>query len=225
MIIGTVSTNQHEILRHVLGLYLPEQSTFALDPTYGAGAFYKEIPPPELRFDLYPRTSDVKEADSRDLPLADASVPSIIFDPPFIHAHGKNSIMGQRYGSYHSQKYLREMYHDSLMEFYRVMEPGGILVFKCQDVVESGKQVLTHCYVWQMAEAVGFETLDMFVLVNTNAPLKGWNHTKQYHARKNHCYFFVFRKFGRKKKNHVCTPISLTIDDPHSLVENVEETQ
>ena len=200
MIIGTVSTNQHEILRHVLDLYLPGEPTFALDPTYGSGAFYKEIPAPEYIFDLHPRNSAITQADSRELPLLDGSMRSAVFDPPFIHAHGKNSIMGKRYGSYPSQKLLREMYADSLRELYRVLETNGILVFKCQDVIESGKQVLTHCHVWQMAESVGFETLDMFVLVNTSAPLKGWNHVKQYHARKVHSYFFVFKKSLHKKR-------------------------
>lgn len=200
MIIGTVSTNQHEILKHVLDLYLPGRPTFDLDATYGAGAFYKEIPRPEHVYDLHPRDASVGEADSRELPHLDGSVGSIVFDPPFIHAHGKNSIMGKRYGSYPSQKLLREMYADSLKEFHRVLATNGVLVFKCQDVIESGKQVLTHCHVWQMAEAIGFETLDMFVLVNTNVPLKGWNHVKQYHARKKHAYFMIFRKSPRNKK-------------------------
>lgn len=204
--IVTVSENQHEILRHILSLYLPGHSTFALDPTYGGGAFYKSLPQPEYVADIAPRHSHVTEADCRELPFLDGSMPSILFDPPFIHAHGKNSAMGNLYGSYPSQRVLREMYFDSLKEFFRVLEPGGVLVFKCMDIIESGNQILTHCYVWQMAESLGYETLDLFILANPKqAVMRGWNHSKQQHARKTHAYFMVFRRPPTKTKRKLPT--------------------
>ena len=190
--IGTVQTSQEEILASVMSLYCPDG--FDMDPTYSTGNFYKgQIPKPLLRFDIDPQVPGVLQADCRKLPLDGGSVCSVLFDPPFIHAAGKESIMGKRFGSYPSQGALREMYQDSLREFFRVLMPGGILTMKCQDIIESGKQILTHCYTWIMARDIGFEDLDLFVLAGKHK-ITGHNHKRQVHARHTHCYFFVFRK-------------------------------
>ena len=199
--IPTVSDSQTQILRWIMDLYSIEE--FTLDPTYGKGGFYRDgrIPPPLLMGDICPRrgrhgqaVNGVGQIDSRDLRGIDiGSISSIVFDPPFIHAHGKDSVIGNRFGSYPSQKALGEMYQQSMEAFYRVLKPGGILVLKCQDIVESGKQVMSHCLIWSWAVALGFEVLDLFVLMARHR-MRGHNHGRQVHARKYHAYFWVFRK-------------------------------
>jgi len=88
-----------------------------------------------------------------------------------------------------------KFYSASLKEFMRVLAPSGYLVFKCQDTVSSGKQYLIHCDIYNLAMEIGYEVIDLFVLLAKNrimsSPAK-W--PIQLHARKYHCYFFVFRK-------------------------------
>lgn len=197
--IPSVFSSQEELLAAIMQLHCPDG--FELDPTYSKGIFYRgAVPQPRLRFDLAPQVNGVGQADCRQLPLDGESIASIMFDPPFLHHHGKDSRMGNRFSSMPSQRELRDMYADALTEFWRIMRPGGLLVFKCQDVVESGKQILTHCYVWSMAAALGFEDVDLFVLLAKRRMI-GWNHGNQKHARKYHSYFLVFRKprLGRKQ--------------------------
>ena len=189
----TVYTDQGELLRTVVKLYCPDG--FQLDSTYSTGGFYRDtgVPIPELRYDISPRSSFVEQADCRELPLPSLSVRTAIFDPPFIHAAGKESIMGNRFGSYPSQKLLMEMYYDALAEHRRIFVRKGILVFKCQDIVQSGKQEWTHVKIHRMADELGFEVLDNLILV-TRSKIVGHNWQRQVHAHKTHSYFLVLQK-------------------------------
>jgi DNA modification methylase len=88
---------------------------------------------------------------------------------------------------------LWTFYSESLMEFYRVLRPGGILIFKCQDIVAGGKNYFSHIFIANAAETIGFVLKDLFVLT-TNRRLGQWNLKRQVHARKYHCYFMVFKR-------------------------------
>lgn len=167
---------------------------FDLDPCYSKGVFYKSFDTkPKYKFDLAPVLEEVKEADCRNLPLEDRSIKSIIFDPPFVIGVGesKSSIITNRFSGFKSLKDLKSLYSQSLLEFSRILLPNGLLVFKCQDTVTSGKQFMTHCYIINEAESLGYTLHDLFVLVRDRAIIDPkWK--KQQHARKTHSYYLVF---------------------------------
>ena len=144
-IIETCSENQSEIINSIIELYCP--SGIDLDPTYSTGVFYKHVPEPKLKFDIEVQATGVIECDCRHLPLADCSQQTIMFDPPFIcgsRANGKLGIIKERFGYYKNVPELLKFYEESITEFYRLLAPGGILIFKCQDTIDSGKQYLNH---------------------------------------------------------------------------------
>ena len=176
-------------------LYCPDG--FELDPTYSIGNFYKEIKPPKHKFDIQPQIPGVKQADCRDLPFNDDSVGSIMFDPPFIAAipRGKpTGIINQRFGYYRNiQHELWDMYHKALEEFYRILKENGVLVFKCQDTIDSCKQYFSHVEIINYAVKLGFYPKDLFVLL-AKSRLVSPSQRKQQHARKFHSYFLVFIK-------------------------------
>ena len=83
------------------------------------------------------------------------------------------------------------MYFEAINEFYRVLRINGVLVFKCQDTIESGKQYITHVEVMNQAYNAGFYPKDLFILTAKNRII---NQKRQFHARKFHSYFWVFIK-------------------------------
>ena len=86
-------------------------------------------------------------------------------------------------------------YYNSLKELYRVSANKGIVVFKCQDTVSSGKNHFTHTMIMNMAMEIGFYPKDLFILTsNVRINSFGTKWTRQQHARKYHSYFWVFEK-------------------------------
>lgn len=197
-LIKTVSSDQEEILANIITLYCP--SGFDLDPTYSSGVFYKgRVPRPRICFDLEPKYDYVASYDCRNLPLSDSCINSIVFDPPFVggsRKNGKPGVIKTRFSYFSSIPVLWEFYRQSLIELHRVLAPDGVLVFKCQDSVESSKQYISHVAVMNMALSVGFYTEDLFILTSNNRIISP-NQVNQPHARKYHSYFWVFRKTGK----------------------------
>ena len=193
-LIETVSRNQTEILNNIIKLYCP--LGFDLDPTYSRGVFYKGVPQPKYKFDLYPQLKGVIEADCRHLPVKSQLANSVVFDPPFVagsRKDGKPGIIKERFGYYRNVPELWAFYRYAIKELYRVLKPNGILVFKCQDTIEGSKQFLSHFEIISYALTLGFYPLDLFVLL-ARSVLVSPNMLNQQHARKAHSYFLVFQK-------------------------------
>lgn len=199
-IIKPVSNDQTEIIRNILQLYAP--NGIDCDPTYSIGKFYDHtcIQKPFYRFDICPQLPDVIQADARHLPLQDKAVNCVMFDPPFLatkgpslNSSGENNKINKRFGVYPDEQSLHTFYKDAIAEMHRILKPNGILIFKCQDKVSSGKQYLSHVYIINHAVQAGFYPEDLFVLTAKNRLIANWQKTQR-HARKFHCYFIVFRK-------------------------------
>lgn len=204
--IQSTSYDQSEIIRNILELHVPSHK-IDCDPTFSKGVFYKNtgIEVPKRCFDINPQLSCVEFGDSRNLPLADASIDCMMFDPPFLATTGKSltesktgNIINRRFGVYPSEKELHQFYVDSLFEAHRVLKDGGVLIFKCQDKVSSGKQYMSHVFVHNKAVEVGFYPKDLFVLLSENRLVADWQKKNQKHSRKYHCYFWVFEKSERR---------------------------
>lgn len=199
--ITSISFSNEDIIRNIMLLEGIER--FDLDCTYSIGSFWKHLPKPTYKSDLFPKSKNIIEASSNDLPFENESLKSIMFDPPFIIAgetYKENkkgsSIIAKRFEGYKNFTELKIHYLSTLKETYRILQNEGILVMKCQDVVSSGKNHLTHSLVINMALQVGFYPKDLFILIAKNR-LNSFNGEKwknQYHARKHHSYFLVFKK-------------------------------
>lgn len=77
------------------------------------------------------RTLEVRPdivADFTALPFADASFQLIAFDPPHLTRNGKESWMGKKYGTLKGD--WRDELRRGFAECFRVLRPGGTLVFK-----------------------------------------------------------------------------------------------
>ena len=204
--IKSISYDQSEIIKSILQLHV-EKREIDCDATYSKGKFYDKtgVKPPVHKFDILPVSDAVVCADSRSLPLADASIDCMIFDPPFLATTGKSltednssNRINKRFGVYPNEKELHQFYVDSLKEAYRVLRDDGILIFKCQDKVSSGKQYMSHVFICNEATRIGFYPKDLFILLSKNRLVADWQVKNQKNARKFHCYFWVFQKNAKR---------------------------
>ena len=206
--IKSISYDQAEIIKNILELHSPN-GCIDCDSTYSIGNFYKntDITPPRYRYDIQPKIEGVEYGDSRDLPLPDESLSCLMFDPPFLATTGAslktnddNNIINKRFGVYPSETELHQFYIDSLVEAHRVLKTNGILIFKCQDKVSSGKQYMSHCFIYNEAIKQGFYPKDLFILLAKNRLVAEWQAKNQKNARKYHSYFWVFQKCNKTIK-------------------------
>ena len=158
--------------------------------------------------DVFPQMEDVIEIDPLgSLPMGNNSIPSLVIDLPFIITptdsastkmdNKKISIIQKRFSSYYPKEDMFKSYHHFINEAYRVLQNGGICVFKTQAVVSGGTQLFLPEYSWLVAQQCGFYILDQFFLISKNR-LHSGKIEKQQHARKYTSTFFVFKKINKK---------------------------
>jgi hypothetical protein len=198
--VRSVYNSNYEVIKNIMSLYEIDQ--FDLDCTYSRGLFWKNLPEPKIKTDLVPVTEDTIRADSEHLPFENESMKNIMYDPPFTIS-GKSykenkdgsSVTAKRFQGYTTYDKLTTNYYNTLIELYRICQKNGLVVMKLMDTVSGGKNHFTHVMVMNMAMKIGFYPRDLFVLVakmRINSFGGKWN--KQEHARKHHCYYWIFEK-------------------------------
>lgn len=196
-LISTVSDNQHEILNNILRLHV-KRKQIDCDLTYSIGCFYKHLPQPVFKYDKYPQTEDSLPLETA-LDLEANTLHSIVIDLPFIIRNNKGgkSIntckIANRFNSFNSAKELYDANDYILSLAFDKLERGGILIVKTMDVIFAGKQHWVANYVINKATDLGFEMIDLFILI-ANKKLLRSDGCIQHHARKFHSYFLVFKK-------------------------------
>ena len=68
------------------------------------------------------------QCDFTNLPFVDNTFKLVIFDPPHLKIIGDNSWLAKKYGKL--QENWPQMIHDGFKECMRVLEDGGVLIFK-----------------------------------------------------------------------------------------------
>lgn len=181
-----------DLFPDILRLYVPEKSII-VDPTYGKGGFWKKIP--EGKYQL--RATDIKMGvDLKDLPYDDGSIDALVLDPPYAHGSQNQNILPKLAKLYNltsvcGRDEISNLYLDGVKEALRVLKEDSILIVKCQDEIESGKQYWNHISFLNEIEELGPLCVDIFILIQCGKP--AMRHKYQIHARKNHSYFLVFQ--------------------------------
>lgn len=183
---AVVGTNA-DLLPEVFKIWI-EDGWRVADVTFGRGTFWQKIDASKYRTFFTDLTDGV---DFRKLPYADASMEAVILDPPYMHGGSTvktsiNDLYRNQNGSHAS---VIRLYAGGILESARVLMRGGILMVKCQDEIESGRQRLSHVEIVSLLQILGFSVMDIFVLVQTGIPAMRVDYQKS--ARKNHSFLIV----------------------------------
>ena len=178
-----------DLLPKALEMYAKEGDTI-YDVTYGKGVFWKKSDMKKYNF----IPSDLMDGiDFKNLPYDDNTGDILVLDPPYMHggATVKKSINDCYRNQNTSHASVVRLYAGGILEAARVLKKKGLIWVKTQDEIESGKQQMTHCELIDLLKMLGFEIVDMFVLVNGGVPTMRVNYQKT--ARKNHSYLLIAR--------------------------------
>lgn len=199
----TITGNNADLIKDVGELYFKD-GFIICDPTFGKGVFWRKID--LTRFEFFPSdllTCPDHQYDFRHLPYAEDSFNVLVFDPPYCHNPGclivdanyKNAATTK--GFYHRD--IIQLYREGMIEAARVLQPGGLLLVKCKDEIESSKQRRSHIELYSLAlDELRFTDEALFILKQKNNPIV--QHKRQLHPRKNCSYLWVFRKNEKTKR-------------------------
>jgi DNA modification methylase len=181
------------LMAKVASLYLRRGDRIA-DVTYGKGVFWREIDLTQYDFhasDLL--TVPERPYDFRSLPYRSEDFDVHVLDPPYVH----DPSCRMDYRNYETTKGFShddiiQLYRDGMFEGHRILRPGGLMLLKCQDEIERGRQRVSHIEIHNIGVTeLGMELQDLFILTQKHPLIRF--HRPQ-HARKNHSYLWVFRK-------------------------------
>lgn len=198
---SAVIGNNSDLIEEVGRIYFKSGDVIA-DVTYGKGAFWNKVDLENitlLKSDIHPREDDVKEMDFTRLDYADESIDVHVLDPPYMHTPGKPQLNEQyrnaetTRGMYHGD-IMAQMYAKALAEARRVLKKKGLALVKCQDEIQSGKQLWSIREIMSLGELMGFYVKDLAVLVRTDKPPV---QHKQQHLRRRHSYLVILQKDAR----------------------------
>jgi len=226
-VIKSIGYDQHEILYNIMQMHNGGKP-FDCDMTYSIGNFYGKfnikntngevheinIPSPKYKYDVCPQIDGVEKIEPLgQLPLDNESIDSIVIDLPFVISCGpsmntpdydengnkvRNNLISRRFACYYPVAQLLESYKHWIEEAYRVLKPDGIMTFKTQATITGSKLLHTPYYSRLIAESIGFDSYDEFILLAKNRLVSG-KVKQQQHARSFHSYFLVFKKSLKKK--------------------------
>ena len=216
-IIKNVSYDQTEILHNIGVIYNNGSDQFDADMTastlgfYGKGRGKYEIPEPKVLMDVCPTRENILKIEKwGKLPLEDKSIKSLVIDLPFVISPANApsavtdkegaSLIYKRFAGYYPVDNLYLSYYHWLSEASRVLENGGICIFKCQSCISGGIRHNIEEFSFMAAQRLGFKMEDKFTLI-AKARLISPNKYKsgQKHSRSYTSQFLVFIKDPKKK--------------------------
>ena len=192
-----------ELLERMLQFYPKHPPERILDATVNKGRFWRRSARPVLGMDIDARHRPNVLATGLDMPFKSDSFDVVVYDPPHIPNQGKDrrKDFQVRFGlgpksSVKTNYNFSHTFPPFACEAYRVLKPDGILFCKISDYIHGHRFQWAHIEFIQAATSAGFCACDCIIKVR-KGPIIDSRWKVAHHARKQHCYWLVFRKSDR----------------------------
>jgi SAM-dependent methyltransferase len=189
-----------ELLDKMLRFYprkLPER---ILDATVNRGRIWTGLAWKVVGLDIEADCRPTVIGDNCRMPFRDRAFDVVVYDPPHIPNQGKdrqkdfNTRFGLVIKSPATNGYnFTHLYPPFVREAFRVLKPEGILFCKIADYVHGHRYQWAHAEFLKAATAAGFTACDCIIKVR-KGPIVDPRWKTAHHARRQHCYWLVFRK-------------------------------
>jgi tRNA G10 N-methylase Trm11 len=197
---STIHGISADVLAQILSIYVRPGSIIA-DLTFNTGGFWRTLDISGytlIASDLFPFPGLDLRTDMRNLPYRSGSFDAVIMDPPYGNGSTtpRTDSLQDRFNleMVKTPKQILALYRDSIPEAHRILKKRGILILKCQDMVDGGRKHFMSVDICNHARSIGFRGEDKFNMVPPGKPMIRHPDRPQQHARKNHSEFWVFRK-------------------------------
>lgn len=189
-----------ELLEKMLDFYPRKRPETILDATVNVGRFWEGSTRPVVGLDIEPAHKPDVVGDNTNMPFEAESFEVIVYDPPHVPNQGKDKAkdFNSRFGlvvksSAETGYNLTHTFAPFCQEAYRVLKREGVLFCKIADYVHGHRFQWAHIDLILAARAVGFTACDCIVKVRKD-PITDPKWKKAHHARRQHCYWLIFRK-------------------------------
>lgn len=190
-----------DLLTAMLSFYPTIKPSPILDATYNTGRMWRGTNFKVESMDINPNHDPVYLCDNRVM----NGVPSnrfgvVVYDPPHVGPQGRKKSVKRfdldfgatiECGKEHGWT-LSYLYPPFLDQAMRVLKPGGLLLAKITDMVNSHRSRWAHCDFMRMAEDAGFIVCDLIIKVR-KGPMISNKWLTAHHARKRHCFWIICR--------------------------------
>jgi hypothetical protein len=189
----------------MLEFYPRERPKLILDATVNAGRFWSgsERKRDVVGLDINARFRPDVVADNRRQPFADGCFDVVVYDPPHVPNQGndRSKDFNGRFGlvlksSAENGHTFTHLYPPFLREAFRVLKCEGVLFCKIADYVHNHRYQWAHLEVVRAAVETGFCPCDCIIKIR-KGPIVDPKWKTAHHARRQHCYWLVFRKSGK----------------------------
>jgi SAM-dependent methyltransferase len=192
-----------DLLERMLDFYPRQWPKLILDATINTGRFWVGSARKVIGLDINPKFHPQVAADNRRLPFKDRCFDVVVYDPPHIPNQGRDRSkdFNTRFGlvlksSAENGYNFTHLYPPFVRESYRVLRSKGLLLCKIADYIHNHRYQWAHVEVMRAAVDAGFCACDCIVKIR-KGPIMDPKWKLAHHARRQHCYWLVFRKSNK----------------------------